>query len=154
VPKFEDLVAQAREAGVDADWLADLEAAYDASPLRKELKDAKEQLQGAIDRANRLEQSALTGTFKELGIKAKPTAFALPADLDKTDVEQVRTWAVDQGLIDPPPPPAPDADVAAMDRIAMAGTGSVGAPDADVAAINASSEEEFWQVAEASGLTR
>lgn len=153
MPKFEDLIAEAREAGVDADWIANLEAAYDASPLRKELKETKETLQAAIDRANRLEQSALSGTFKELGIKAKPTAFNLPQDLDKTDVEAVKAWAVDQGLIDPPPPPASDGDLAAMERIAQAGTGSVGAPDAAAALLDPNlSEDEFWQRAEASGL--
>jgi hypothetical protein len=154
MPKFEDLIAEMEEAGVDPAFIDKTRATFEASPLRQELKQAKEQAQAAIDRANKAENVALTGTFKELGIKAKPTAFALPDDLDRTDRDAVQAWAVEQGLVDPPAPDVPNDQLDALDRVAAASTGA-GAVSADPLAkvIDANSEAEFWAQAEANGLT-
>lgn len=150
MPKFEDLIAEMEEAGVDPAFIERTRETFEASPLRKELREAKDAAQAAIDRATKAESVALTGTFKELGITAKPTAFALPENLDRTDRDAVQAWAVEQGLIEPPAPAVPGEQLDAMDRIAAASTGA-GAVSADPTArvLSASSAEEFWAEAEA-----
>lgn len=150
---FEDLLEEAAEAGVDPDLIDRFRAASDASPLRKEVKDTKAQLEAAIARAQKAEGVALSQQFKELGIKAKPSAFKLPDDLDVTDADALQTWAVDQGLIDPPAPKVPDEHLDALDRIADASNGATGRVDPTDAVIAAGSEEEFWRQAEQAGVT-
>lgn len=150
---FDDLLEEAAEAGVDPDLIDRFRAASEASPLRKELRETKAQVEAAIERAQKAEQVALATQFKELGIKAKPTAFKLPDDLDVTDSTALQTWAVDQGLIDPPAPKVPDEDLDTLDRIANASNGASGTVDPADAVINAPSEEEFWRQAEQAGVT-
>lgn len=150
---FEDLLEEATEAGVDPDLIERFRAASDASPLRKELKDQKTQLEAAIQRAQKAEQVALATQFKELGIKAKPSAFNLPADLDVTDTDGLQAWAVDQGLIDPPAPKVSDGHLNALDRIADASNGASGTVDPVDAVIGAQDEDEFWRQAEQAGVT-
>lgn len=154
MPKIEDLIAEMEDAGVDPAFIAKTRETFEASPLRKELKEAKDAAQAAIDRATKAENVALTGTFKELGITAKPTAFNLPDDLDRTDREAVQGWAVEHGLIEPPAPRVAGETLDAMDRIGAASQGA-GAVTADptAAVVSADSEQEFWAQAEAAGLT-
>lgn len=151
---FDELLAEAEEAGVASDLIERFRAASEASPLRKELKDTKAQVQAAIERAQKAEQVALATQFKELGIKAKPSAFNLPADLDFTDQDALREWAVDQNLIDPPEPQVPSDHLDALDRVAAASEGATpGRVNAADVVLQAGSEEEFWREAEAAGLT-
>lgn len=150
---FEDLLEEAAEAGVDPELIDRFRAASEASPLRKEVRDLRTQLESTIERAQKAEQAALSTHFKELGIKAKPSAFKLPDDLDVTDSEALQTWAVDQGLIDPPAPKVPGEHLDALDRIANASNGATGQVDPADAVIAADSAEEFWHQAEQAGLT-
>lgn len=156
-PKFEDLIAEMEEAGVDSAFIERAREAFDASPLRQELKTTKAEVAAAIERAQKAETGLLSSTFKELGITAKPTAFALPADLDRTDRDAVQAWAVDQGLIAPPAPNADSQTLDAYDRIAAASNGAAAAGaagDPAAALLNPNlTEEEFWAQAEAAGLT-
>lgn len=153
--KFEDLIAEMEEAGVDPAFIDRAKEAFDASPLRKELKDAKAAEAAAIERASKAENGVLGGHFEALGIKAKPTAFNLPADLDRTDRDAVQAWAVDQGLIEPPQPKVQDQTLDAMDRIndASNGAGQSALTDQAMAALQAGNEAEFWAQADAAGLT-
>lgn len=150
---FEELLDEAADAGVDPDLIDRFRAASEASPLRKEVKELRTQVEQATARAQKAESAALSQHFKELGIKAKPSAFKLPDDLDVTDTEALQTWAVDQGLIDPPEPKVSAEHLDALDRVAEASAGSTGRVDPTDAVIAAENPEEFWQQAEQAGLT-
>lgn len=154
-PKFEDLIAEMEDGGVDPTFIERAKEAFAASPLRQELREAKAEAAAAIERAAKAETGVLGGHFEALGIKAKPTAFALPADLDRLDRDAVASWAVDQGLIDPPQPKVADDTLDAQDRIADAavGAGASALTDQQHAVLAAGSEAEFWSQAEAAGLT-
>lgn len=154
-PKFEDLIAEMEEAGVDPAFIDKAKEAFAASPLRKELADTKAEVAAAIERAQKAESGLLTTTFKELGITAKPTAFNLPDDLDRLDPEAVRGWAVDQGLIAAPEANATDENLDALDRIAAAsvGAGASSAADPGAALLNPNlSRDEFYAQAKATGF--
>ena len=154
-PKIEDLIAEMEGSGVDPAFIDRFKEATAASPLRKEIADAKAELAAVIERASKAEGGLLAATFTELGIKAKPTAFALPADLDRTDRDAVSAWAVEQGLIDPPQPRVGDDVLDAQERIAQAavGAGVSALSDRAQAALAANDEESFWAEVEAAGLS-
>lgn len=154
-PKIEDLIAEMESSGVDPDFIERFKEATSASPLRAELKAKDAELAAAVERLAKAENGVLSSTFNALGIKAKPTAFNLPADIDRTDREAVAAWAVDQGLIDPPQPKVGDDVLDAQDRIAAAATGATPSAlsDAQQRVLAAGTEAEFWAEAQAAGLT-
>lgn len=142
---FEDLLAEAEEVGVDPDLIERLRAASAASPLRAEKKQAEERAAAALERAIKAENAALTSTFEKLGIKAKPSAFNLPEDLDRTDFDAVQGWAVEQGLAEPPKADVPVEHLDAEDRIHAATAGAGGAPSVIDRALATDNEDEFWR---------
>lgn len=153
-PKFEDLIAEMEDAGVDSAVIDKAKEAFAASPLRKELADSKAEVAAAIERATKAETGLLSSTFKELGITAKPTAFNLPADLDRMDPEAVRGWAVDQGLIEPPQANVDEQTLDTLDRVHAASIGAgATATDPTAALVDGNlSREEFYATAKAHGL--
>lgn len=152
---FEELLAEAEEVGVPEDLLDRFKAAAEASPLRKELKDTKAQLQTHIDRAQKAEAVALATQFEKLGIRGKPQSYRLPDDVDVTDEEALRVWAVDNGVLDPPKPDVSDGHLDALDRVAAASDGATtGRIDPSDAVMQAESEEEFYRRAAEAGLTQ
>lgn len=102
--KFEELLEEMREAGLDESYISDLENAWKASPIRAERDEARAQAQAALDEANRYRSVVAASRFRDLGIRIKPDALRTPEDLDWTDEDKVRSWAQDSGLIDPAPP--------------------------------------------------
>ena len=151
--KFEDILAEMREQGLDESYADELSKAWQASPLRQAAETAAE-------RARKAETALLRSTFKELGISVKPDHLRLPDDLDPTDSDRIKAFAVDAGLLTPDPEPTPDpavtADLQAQQRItaATAGAGEVN-PDADFQeALNqARNEREVMAVLERFGRT-
>lgn len=153
--KFEDLLQEAEDAGVDPDWLERLRAASEGSPLRKEKKELETQLQGAIDDRNKFRSFALQSQFKELGVTVKPDVLNIPTDLDPLDSDGVREWAVSMGLAEPPPPATPPEEQDAHQRLVDAAAGGQ-TPQARTARdeiLSANSKEEFYAKARAAGLT-
>lgn len=151
---FDDLMQEARDAGVDDAWLERVQAATAASPLRKERDELKAALQEATEKATKFGAAALNAQFAALGIKVKPDALRLPDDLDPLDTEKVREWAVGMGLADPPPPAVPPEEQAAHQRLAEAAAAGGVAPPATAARdeiMSATSADEFWAKARAAG---
>ena len=153
---FDELMDEARDAGVDPDWIERVTKASAGSPLRKERDEAKAALEQAITEANRYRTATLNSQFKELGIKAKPDALNIPADLDPLDTEKVRGWAVEMGLADPPPPPTPADEQREHQMMAAASSGAIppAAHDARAQILAAETEDEFWARAMAAGQAR
>lgn len=149
--KFDDLIQQARDAGVDESWLEQLQ---DASPLRKDNRELEEKLGKAIEREGKYRGAALRGQFNRLGIKIKPDALNIPGELDATDDDAVQAWAVDMGLAEPPPPTVPPTEVDAHRKIdeATRGTTPPTPPDARDEILSSTNEEEFWAKARAAGM--
>lgn len=149
--KFEEIVAEMTQQGLDESYVSELSEAWSASPIRKE-RDAI-----AAER-DALRDAVLNTKFEKFGVKVKPQALVRPADLDITDDDKVKGWLTDLGVIDQAPAAdaAVDADLAAQGRIdtATAGAGSP-APNAtfheDIA--KAQSPEEVMAILERNGMT-
>ena len=107
--RFDALLEEMENEGVlDPDWIERLREASAGSPLRKE-RDAAETKARQLEEENRALKSKLGNqVFTEVGIKVKPDLLNLPEDLDITDTEAVRAWAVDQGLAERRPDVDPD----------------------------------------------
>lgn len=122
---FKELLDELRDRGLEDDDVQRLESALAASPIRKE-RDA------AVAERDKYRDVALKAAFKDVGIKVDPKLLnpALFADLDVTDADKVREWAVASNLVDPPEPSPEDlqreADLAADQRTSgIAATGTV-----------------------------
>lgn len=153
MPKFEELLAELEERGMDAEDVGRLKEAFEATPLRQELKQTKAEAQAAMERATKAEQAALRSSFEKLGIKAKPEALAIPDTVDRLDHDAVQAWAVEVGLAEPSKPDVPAEELDALDRIAESGVGASGAVTPSDRLLSAPSEEEFWAEAERAGVT-
>ncbi len=126
---YDDLIAEGATLGVDADYLARLTAAAEASPLRTENKSLKEKAAADAIELAAFKEAQTAASFKAAGILVDPKALALPADLDIKDVEAVKAYGMTVGLVaKPATPPTPDADKAALE--ALGGKAPAGdAPD-------------------------
>lgn len=117
--KFKELFEDARNSGVDSDWVDKFESTFEASGLRKDNLAAKERLQAITDENKTLKSGLLKTRFSELGIKLNPDILTLPDTLNPADADGVKTWAVSVGLVeDTPTTPVPER--ATHDRIANA----------------------------------
>ena len=161
--KFEELLEDMRQAEIDESFVAELEGAWSASPLRRERDEAKSAAQAALERAQKAEQVALEARFADLGIKAAPSAFRLPDDFDVTDPAKVRAWAESVNLIEAA---SNDDQTTAEERkaheqAAAAGIGAAPPPTGAGAQIENVlaqldpnlPEKEFWARAQALGVT-
>ncbi len=117
--KFKELFEEARNSGVDADWVDRLETTFEASGLRKDNVAIKTQLQTLIDENKTYKSGLLKTRFSELGIKINPDILSLPDTLNPADPETVKTWAITAGLIEDTPTTTPDSR-STHDRIASA----------------------------------
>lgn len=153
---FETLMQEARDAGVDPQWIERVEQASAGSPLRKEKDQLAEQLKSATEQANRYRGAALNTQFTNLGIKVKPDALKIPDDLDPLDDEGVRNWAVGMGLAEPAPPAVPTDEQQAHRQLVDASAGAAGTPrhDARQSVLDADTPEEFWARSRAAGFAK
>lgn len=150
---FEDLMNEAADAGVDADWIDRVKKASSGSPLRKELEDERQARIQAAENAAKYRDAALNSQFAQLGIKVKPDALKVPEDLDPLDGDKVRDWAVGMGLSEAPQAVTPQ-EQAAHERIANASDGA--SPTTPSTArdeiLQAANAEEFFAKAKAAGV--
>lgn len=154
--KFEDLLEEALDAGVDPEWVERVRAASDGSPLRQEKKQLEQQLKEATENATRYRTAALSGVFSQLGVKVKPDALNIPPDLDPLDAEKVREWAEGMGLAEPAPPATPPEEQDAHQRLVDAAAGGA-TPQAQTArdeVLSATTKEEFLAKARAAGFVQ
>jgi hypothetical protein len=100
--KFDELLQEMLDAGVQEDFVDRLRQASDGSPLRKERDEA-------VKEAGRLRGFATKSAFSKVGIKVSPEVLSLPKDLDVTDEALVREWAEKHGIVEPEPKPEASA---------------------------------------------
>lgn len=116
-----------RDAEVDPDILE----ALDASALRGELREAREQAKTAGERASKLRTSALRGQFEKHGVKLNPKALSIPDDLDEDDADAIKNWLVEAGALEAEP--AVPAEVfEAQERVAATSQNATQATTAGV----------------------
>lgn len=153
--KYTQFLEDARKSGqIPDEWIQRIEDTYEASGLRNDVKTHQEKVKQLEEKYRVLQTGLLTDKFKEMGIPGKPTAYSLPDDIDPTNPESIQTWAVDQGLIQPPQ--TTDNDTRAVhDRIAAASTDGAGPTisldDLDPRKL---SEDEFYEKAAALSKSR
>jgi hypothetical protein len=128
----------------------------DASPLRKDLETTKSELAAAQERTRTLEQRLSADVFSKVGITLNPSLLRTPDDLDVTDVDAVRKWAVEKQLIEDTPA-TPPAEMEQHQRVAAAAVDAPLEPgQADLLAQldpRKMSEDDFWAQAAAMGRT-
>lgn len=158
---FDDLLNEARDAGVQESWIERIKAASDGSPLRQENKTLKDENSVLKGENGKYRQGALGSTLNTLGFQGNPEALRVPDDLDPFDRKAVTEWAVGMQLVPQPEPSAEErqqaAELAAHDRIAAATTGATNqTPDdarrAEVLA--AKTPEEFERLARLNGFAK
>lgn len=156
---FDDLLEEARLAGVQDDWLDRLRKASDGSPLRQENKTLKEQYEQATQEVQRYRKATIGQFLAAQGFQGKPDALNIPADIDPLDQQKVQEWAVDMGLIAPPPPSTEEeqrqAELQAHERVDNAAAGAQPIPAGQNAArekaLSAATPAEFWRLAAEAG---
>lgn len=154
---FDEILAELeQEEALPPDKLERLRAAADASPLRKERKEAVERAR-ELEETNRvLTQRVAKDVFSQAGLKLDPSLLRTPDDLDVTDTDAVKKWALEQKLIEPEPP-TDQAGIDAQARIAAAGVEGAAQPGQDdiLAQLDprAMTEDQFWDKAKALGRT-
>lgn len=149
MPSVEEHLNALAEQGTPDEVIAELRKAYEASPIRQERDAARAE-------ATTLRSKLAETNFKAAGVKVNPAALNVPSDLDVTDVEKVKGWAGEMGLVETKPDTPPE-ELETHQRIASASTGAGEVPNASEEArnkaMNATTEAEFWANAHASGLT-
>lgn len=145
--KFKAMFDEARDAGVDADWVSKFESAFEATPLREEIKSTKERMKEIAEANQRYRDSLLETKFSAYNVSIKPSALRIPDDLDVTDDEKVEGWLVQSGLTSARPTTDPEVR-ATHDRIANAGNEG-NSTGIDLSQLDPSkmSEDEFWEKA-------
>lgn len=98
--RLEEVLADLIERGFDPADADRVREATAASPLRQEIRKAKEREDRLIREVGRI-------TFQEVGIATPLDVLNLPDDLDVTDAHAVRAWALSRSLI----PPVPEMEI-------------------------------------------
>lgn len=144
--KFRQLFEEARNSGVDPDWVDKFENTFEASGLRKDNQTIKEENRLLRETANKLKTGLLQDRFKSMGVTISPSILNIPDELDPSDPEKVQSWAEEMGLITKQET-TPPAERQTHDRIAAASNeGNVSiVPTIDD--ISKLPEDEFWKVA-------
>lgn len=144
--KFRQLFEEARNSGVDPDWVDKFENTFEASGLRKDNQTIKEENRLLRETANKLKTGLLQDRFKSMGVTISPSILNIPDELDPSDPEKVQSWAEEMGLITKQET-TPPAERQTHDRIAAASNeGNVSiVPTVDD--ISNLPEDEFWKVA-------
>ncbi len=146
--KFKELFEEARNSGVDSEWVDRFESTFEASGLRKDNVAIKERFQAAAEENKTLKSGLLKTRFSELGIKLNPDILSIPDTLNPADADNVKTWAVQSGLIEDTPT-TPPAERETHDRIAAASNEGSAKPIPSASDLANMSEEEFWRQAPA-----
>lgn len=126
MPGIDELLEELAGRGLAAADAERLRGAYEASPIRKELKETKDALKVSQEKEALHLASLRDATFKQVGIKVKPNLLATPADLDVTSLDAVKAWAITEGLVDGSAEEVqtPDAEKEAINKAQGAGTGT------------------------------
>lgn len=146
--KFKELFEEARDSGVDADWVDKFEQTFEASGLRKDNQAIKDRWIAVSEENKALKTGLLQTRFTELGIKLNPSILALPDTLNPADPDNVRTWAIASGLIEDTPT-TPITERATHDRIAAAANETTNhtIPSVDDLDPTKLSEDDFYKLA-------
>lgn len=123
--QFSDVLDELRATGADPDILDRLERTVEAAPLRQQITSLKEQLGQAETERSTLRGQVSQQVFKDVGITMNPDLLKTPDDLDVTNPDAVRAWAIDQKLIEPKPNVSAE-ELAGHDAINNAGAGAEG----------------------------
>lgn len=148
--KFKQLFEEARNSGVDSEWVDKFENTFEASGLRKDNVTIKEENRLLRETATKLKSGLLKDRFEKIGITISPSVLNIPDDLDPSDPEKVQSWAEEMGLITKQET-TPPSERQTHDRIAAAsneGNQTI-VPSIDDLDPTKLSEEEFWQKAQA-----
>ncbi len=148
--KFTQMFEEAKNSGVDPEWISRFESAFEASPLREENKATKDRMREIAESNTKLRDSLLATKFSSHGVTISPTALRIPDDLDVTDDEKVEGWLIQAGLTTTKPTTDP-ATLATHDRIANASTDPIS--PSTIPDISKMNEEEFWAAHSAGLLT-
>lgn len=147
--RYKAFFEEARNSGVDPEWISKAEEMFEASPLRQDLNATKEQHRQTQEQNSKLRDALLAERFKDFGVTISPTALRIPDDLDPTDGEKVEGWLVQSGLTQSKPTTSPDLR-ATHDRISAAsnegGQPTISLEDLDPETL---SEDEFYRKAAA-----
>lgn len=124
--RFDELLTEIEEAeAIAPEWLDRLREASKGSPLRKERDDAIERADRAEARTKEMETATLASTLSTLGVKVKLDNLRLPDDLEVSDPEKVKEWAVEAGLVEAAPD-VPNDEIEGHEAIATASVGADG----------------------------
>lgn len=147
--KYEALINKMKESGEVPEWVLDeVQSTYEASGLRTDLKNLKDQYTKTLEENTNLRTGLLADRFKSLGITISPSILNIPADLPVTDPEKVQSWAEEMGLIAKTETTTPDERVV-HDRIATASNegGNTGLPTVNDLDPSKMTEAEFYEKA-------
>lgn len=144
--KFKQLFEEARNSGVDSDWVDKFESTFEASGLRKDNQTIKEENRLLRETANKLKSGLLQDRFKGMGITIPPSILNIPDELDPSDPEKVQSWAEEMGLI-AKQETTPPAERQTHDRIAAASNEGNVQITPSLEDISNLPEDEFWKVA-------
>lgn len=146
--KYQELLDEMRNSGeIPESWIDRIQTTYEASGLRTDLKETKDQYRQLMDTNSKLRDTILADRFKQFGVTISPSALRIPDDLDPTDTEKVEGWLVQAGLAESKPTTDPE-ERAAHDRIAAASNAG-GQPTLSIADLDPSkmTEDEYYQAA-------
>lgn len=145
--KFRQLFEEARNSGVDSDWVDKFESTFEASGLRKDNQTIKEENRLLRETANKLKTGLLQDRFKSMGVTISPSILNIPDELDPSDPEKVQSWAEEMGLITKQET-TPPAERQTHDRIAAASNEGNVSVTPTIDDISNLPEDEFWKVAQ------
>lgn len=155
---WDDLLKEAEESGIDPEFIERIRRANDASGLRKELKDAKDEAKQNRERAKRYEDKVLQAALREKGVTVNPSFLVRPDELDISDEDAVNKWLTEAGLWEPTPS-APADELKSHDRVANLAAGDA-APKtpldekkAKLATDTSLTEDQFWSLAKEINVT-
>lgn len=96
---FDAKLEELKERGLDAEDVDELRELMAASPIRKERDDA-------LAKLRTYEGTVRKAAFKDAGVEIDPDLInpELLKDLDVSDVEKVKEWAIGRGLAKPKEP--------------------------------------------------
>lgn len=103
MPESKDLLEELAEHGLDEEWIERIRNWNDASPLRKVANSANKRAATLEQEVAKYRAIALRTAFATAGIKVNPALLNVPDDLDITNDEVVKKWALDNGLADNSP---------------------------------------------------
>lgn len=146
--KFKQLFEEARNGGMDPEWVDRFENTFEASGLRKDNQAIKDENRLLRETATKLKSGMLKDRFEKIGITISPSILNIPDELDPSDPEKVQTWAEEMGLI-VKQETTPPAERQTHDRIAAASNEGNETTTPSISDIQNLGEDEFWRVASA-----